>query len=146
MKQILVLACALAVSTGAVAQLYKWVDKDGRVTYSDQAPPAQPAKQLNVSPGQSAPAQASALERDKELERSRLEAREKAKVAEELTKKAEIDKENCTRAKAYLRTVTDGGRIATYDAKGEPVLLDEQQIEVERGKAQKAVDEACKTS
>ena len=40
MKRILVLACALAASTAAFGQLYKWVDKDGKVTYSDQPPPA----------------------------------------------------------------------------------------------------------
>lgn len=145
MKRILVFACALAVSTGAFAQLYKWVDKDGRVTYSDQPPPAQESKQLNVGGGPSTPARRSAIERDKELEKSRLDAKEKAKLSENLEKKAQIDEENCNRAKAYLRTVTDGGRIATYDAKGERVLLDDRQIEEERVKAQKAVDESCKS-
>ena len=145
MNRILVLACALAVSTGAFAQLYKWVDKDGRVTYSDQPPPAQESKQLNVGGGTSTPARRSAIERDKELDKSRLDAKEKAKLAENLEKKAQVDEENCNRAKAYLRTVTDGGRIATYDAKGERVLLDDKQIEEERVKAQKAVDESCKS-
>jgi len=146
MKRILVLACALAVSTGAVAQLYKWVDRDGRVTYSDQPPPSLQSKQLNVTPGPSAAPQRSALDRDKELEKSRLAAKEKSKAADEVGKKAQIDQENCTRAKSYLRTVTDGGRISTYDEKGERILMDDNQIEVERAKAQKDVDEACKAS
>ena len=77
---------------------------------------------------------------------ARAEAREKAKVASEKERKAEIDRDNCEKARAYLRTVETGGRIATVDAKGEPVLLDDRQIEAERAKAQKAVDEACKTS
>ncbi|HQZ44723.1 MAG TPA: DUF4124 domain-containing protein [Usitatibacteraceae bacterium] len=145
MKRILVLAIALSVSTGALAQLYKWVDKDGRVTYSDQPPPAQESKQLNIGTGQPAPPRTSSVERDKELEKSRLEAKEKAKVAENVEKKAQLEEENCNRAKAYLRTVTDGGRIATYDEKGERVLLDDKQIEAERVKAQKAVDESCKS-
>jgi hypothetical protein len=146
MKRILVLACALAASSGALAQLYKWVDKDGRVTYSDQPPPAQQSKQLNLGTGPHGPAQRSAVELDKELEKSRLEAKEKAKLAENAAKKKQLDEENCNRAKAYLQTVTYGGRIATIDAKGEPALLDDQQIEAERVKAQKAVDEACKAS
>lgn len=146
MKRTLVLACALAVSTAAFGQLYKWVDKDGKVTYSDQPPAAQQSKQLNLSTGQPASAPRSAIERDKELEKARAEAREKAKVASEKERKAEIDRDNCEKARAYLRTVETGGRIATVDAKGEPVLLDDQQIEAERAKAQKAVDEACKTS
>lgn len=147
MKRILAFACALAVATGAYAQLYKWVDKDGRVTYSDQPPPAIQSKQLNLSTGQPSPPARSALERDKELEKARAEARDKAKLAEDSGRKAQIEEENCKRARAYLRTVTDGGRITTYDEKaGENVLLDDQQLEAERAKAQKAVDEACKPS
>lgn len=146
MKRTLVLACALAVSSAAFGQLYKWVDKDGKVTYSDQPPVAQQSKQLNLGTGQAAAAPRSAVERDKELEKSRAEAREKAKVASDKERKAEIDRDNCEKARAYLRTVEAGGRIATVDAKGEPILLDDQQIEAERAKAQKAVDEACKTS
>ena len=146
MKRMLVLACALAVSTGAAAQLYKWVDKDGRVTYSDQPPPSLQSKQLNLGTSQPAAPQRSALARDKELEKSRLDAKEKSKAADEAGKKAQIDQENCTRAKAYLRTMTDGGRITTYDEKGERILMDDKQIEVERAKAQKDVDEACKAS
>lgn len=146
MKRILALACALAVSTGALAQLYKWVDKDGRVTYSDQPPPAQQSKQLNISTGQTTAPPRSATERDKELEKGRQDAREKSKVAEDVAKKAQVDQENCNRARAHLKMLTDGGRIATYDAKGERVLLDDDQIEAERAKAQKAADEACKPS
>ena len=146
MKRTLVLACALAVSSAAFGQLYKWVDKDGKVTYSDQPPVAQQSKQLNLGTGQPAAAPRSAVERDKELEKSRAEAREKAKVASDKERKAEIDRDNCEKARAYLRTVEAGGRIATVDAKGEPILLDDQQIEAERAKARKAVDEACKPS
>ncbi len=53
MKRILIFAFAIAASTGAFAQLYKWVDKNGRVTYSDQPPPAQESKQLNIGAGAS---------------------------------------------------------------------------------------------
>lgn len=147
MKRILAFACTLAVATGAYGQLYKWVDKDGRVTYSDQPPPAIQSKQLNLGTGQPAPPVRSALERDKELAKTRLESREKEQVAEQAAKKAQIEQENCNRARAYLRTVAEGGRIAVYDEKaGENVLLDDKQIDAERAKAQKMVDEACKPS
>lgn len=157
MKRFLVLACAFVLSTPALAQLYKWVDKDGRVTYSDQPPAAQVSKQLNIGTGTTGPvgtgttgpaaaAPRSALERDKELEKGRLQAKGKAEEAAALERKAEINRENCDRAKAYLRTVTAGGRIATYDSEGERVIFDDAQIEAERVKAQKTVDEVCKSS
>ena len=146
MKRILVLACALAASTAALGQLYKWVDKDGKVTYSDQPPPAQQSKQLNLNTGVASPPTRSAIERDKEIEKGRVEAREKAKVASEKERKSEIDQENCKAARAYLKTVESGVRVSTMDDKGEQVILDDDQIAAERVKAQKAVDEACKTS
>jgi hypothetical protein len=144
MKRILVVACILAASPGAFAQLYKWVDKDGRVSYSDQPPPAQQSKQLNLGTGQPAPPQRSALEVEKDGAAKRSEAQEKAKVAENLELKKKVDEENCNRARIYLRTVTDGGRISSTDANGERIILDDKQIEEERVKAQKAVDDACK--
>lgn len=146
MKRILVLACALAASTAALGQLYKWVDKDGKVTYSDQPPPAQQSKQLNLNTGVASPPTRSAIERDKEIEKGRVEAREKAKVASEKERKSEIDQQNCKAARAYLKTVESGVRVSTMDDKGEQVILDDDQIAAERVKAQKAVDEACKTS
>lgn len=146
MKRILVLACALAASTAAFGQLYKWVDKDGKVTYSDQPPPAQQSKQLNLNMGVASPPTRSAIERDKEIEKGRVEAREKAKVASEKERKSEIDQQNCKAARAYLKTVESGVRVSTMDDKGEQVILDDEQIAAERVKAQKAVDEACKTS
>ncbi|MCL4690682.1 MAG: DUF4124 domain-containing protein [Burkholderiales bacterium] len=146
MKTILALAFALVAPFAANAQLYKWVDKDGRVTYSDQPPPSQQSKQINVPAGVGAPAPKSAVERDKELEKSRADARDKAKVAAERERKAEFDQENCNRARAYLRTLEAGGRIATTDAKGEAALLDDAQIEAERAKAATMAEEACKPS
>jgi hypothetical protein len=146
MKRILVLACALAASTAAFGQLYKWVDKDGKVTYSDQPPPAQQSKQLNLNTGVASPPARSAIERDKEIEKGRVEAREKSKVASEKERKSEMDQENCKSARAYLKTVESGVRVSTVDDKGEQVILDDEQIAAERAKAQKAVDEACKTS
>jgi hypothetical protein len=146
MKRILVLACALAASTAAFGQLYKWVDKDGKVTYSDQPPPAQQSKQLNLNTGVASPPARSAIERDKEIEKGRVEAREKDKVASEKERKSEIDQQNCKAARAYLKTVESGVRISTIDDKGEQVILDDEQIAAELVKAQKAVAEACKTS
>lgn len=146
MKRILVLACALAASTAAFGQLYKWVDKDGKVTYSDQPPPAQQSKQLNLNTGVASPPARSAIERDKEIEKGRAEAREKSKVASEKERKSEVDQENCKAARAYLKTVESGVRVSTVDDKGEQVILDDEQIAAERVKAQKAVAEACKTS
>jgi len=45
--RIVIVAIFLAFGTSAYCQMYKWVDKDGKVRYSDQPPP-QDAKQKGV--------------------------------------------------------------------------------------------------
>ena len=145
MKRAVLLAFVLAATPAAMAQLYKWVDKDGRTIYSDQPPPSQQSKQLNLSTGQPAAAPRSALDRDKELEKARQAAKEKSQAAEKADLKAEIERENCRRARANLHSLTSDGRVAMYDEKGERVILDDAQLAAERAKAQKAIDEACKS-
>jgi type IV secretory pathway VirB10-like protein len=50
----LLVACAVLLATATVAaQVYKWVDKDGRVQYSDQPPPAD-AKEIKGAPKRAA--------------------------------------------------------------------------------------------
>lgn len=144
MKRILVLACALACSSAAFGQLYKSIDKDGRVIYSDQPPVATDSKQLKISPGPPPAPPASAKDRNKEAEKGKAAASEKAKADEENAKRAKAHEERCASAKAQLRNLGEGGRFTALDAKGERYFLDEQQVEAERAKAQKAVDESCK--
>ena len=51
MKRLMIVAVALALAPLASAQLYKHVDKNGRVTYSDQAPAGVESKTLNIPRG-----------------------------------------------------------------------------------------------
>ena len=39
MKAIALLLAGLAMASGAEAQMYKWVDKDGKTHYTDMPPP-----------------------------------------------------------------------------------------------------------
>ncbi len=45
---------ALLCATAASAQLYRWVDKDGKVHYTDRPPPAAAGKSEQLRPGGSA--------------------------------------------------------------------------------------------
>ena len=44
MKRIVLLVLACAVAPLATAQMYKYVDKDGKTVYTDQPPPDADAK------------------------------------------------------------------------------------------------------
>ena len=134
MKRLVILAIALAVAPLATAQLYKYVDKDGKTVYTDQPPPSGDSQQIKVqtapTPG-SAPAK-SAVEREKDLDKSRAKAREDAKKADETERVAKENQERCEQAKANLQTYLDGGRISKYNKEGERVLMDDADIEAER--------------
>ena len=152
MNRMIVVAVALALSPAALAQLYKYVDKDGKTVYSDQAPTNVESKQISV-PRSSAPAAApaaagnkSALEKDKELEKTREAAREKQKKSAEEAKQAEAAEQKCRQLREAYQTYAEGGRIQKLNDKGERILLDDAQIEAERNRTRREMEEACKKS
>lgn len=142
MKRILVLAALLAAAPLAGAELYKYVDKDGKTVYTDQPPPNAESRQMHVLPGP-APAGKSYLDRDKELEKGRQEAREKDKKADKKADEAKAAAERCATARTNYRTYADGGRIAKYNEKGEREFLGDDEIEAGRARFKREMDEAC---
>jgi cyclophilin family peptidyl-prolyl cis-trans isomerase len=152
MKRLLIIALACSVAPLAAAQLYKYVDKDGKTVYSDQPPVNINTKQLNIQSGATssaaAPAAApkSAVDRDKDLQKSRDEARDRARKSEDTAKQAQAQEQACTSARQAYQTYADGGRIHKYNAQGERVYLGDQEIEIERERSKREMDEACKKS
>ena len=152
MKSLLVLALALAAAPLASAQMYKYIDKDGKTVYTDQPPVNIDTKTLNIQTGAtSAPAASpaapkSAVERDKEMQKGRDEVRERAKKADDVAKQAEAREQACNAARSTYRTYADGGKIFKYDDKGEKIILGDEQIDAERERSKKEMDEACKKS
>ena len=55
MKKSLLFVAALAFATSALAQQFKWVDKDGKVQYGDTPPPGVKATRLQGPASGSAP-------------------------------------------------------------------------------------------
>ncbi len=144
MKRLVILAIACAAfAQVASAQLYKYVDKDGKTVYSDQPPPNVDSKQLNVQTGTSSPTAApkTALERDKELQKGRDEANKKSAEAA----KAQGQKDQaCQAAKDNYAQYAAGGRMQRTNANGEREFLSDDEIDAAREKAQKQMDDACK--
>jgi glutaredoxin len=61
MKQLAIAAAAMLVAATAGAQMYRWVDKDGKVHYTDTPPPSSAAKSVQkrgtaTAPTESGPA------------------------------------------------------------------------------------------
>jgi len=148
----LFVAIAILLATATVAaQVYKWVDKDGKVQYSDMAPPPDATKTEAKKVGagnaaaSTAPAPAKSLEdRAKESDKRRTEANENAKKSEEARAKDEADKENCQIARAALRDLESGRPIRRTNDQGEIVVFSEEQVAAEIAKARAGADASCK--
>ena len=146
MKRIALIAAALAFAPFASAQLYKHVDKDGRTVYTDQPPASADAKRLNIQNAPAASGNKSYVERDKELDKSRKAAREKQEKSEQATKSAQQAEQRCAQAWAAYQTYADGGRIYKYNEKGERTYLDDAELEKERIRTRREMEEACKNT
>ncbi|MEO7744570.1 MAG: DUF4124 domain-containing protein [Usitatibacter sp.] len=146
MKRVMILAIALAIAPAAMAQLYKSVDKNGRVIYTDQPPANTDAKVLNIPRSVTdAPAPSkSYVAQDKENEKKKKDASEKAAKAGDPAKKAQEDQARCAQAKSAYQMYADGGRIYKNNEKGERVFLSDAEIEAERARSRREMDEACK--
>jgi hypothetical protein len=147
----------LLAAGGAYAQMYRWVDADGKVRYGDTPPPG--AKTSSIKGAQSggtaaaAPAAGSkdakkgpltAAEQEQEYRKRQAEAGKSAEKAEAERRAKTERNEACERTKEYLSTLQSGQRIARTDAKGERYYMEEAQVAQEVAKAQQSMQQACK--
>lgn len=154
----ILLALVLSIAAGdAAAQMYKWIDKDGKVRYGDTPPPGVKKSSIKAPPPGPAPAAPAAKADAKngksgpltpaEQEQAFRKRQADEKKAEEKAEKdgaAKAEKaQNCARAQENLRTLQSGQRIARTSANGERFFLDEAQIAQEASQAQQAVQKLC---
>jgi hypothetical protein len=162
MKRVSVaLGLALCVALQASAQMYKWVDSDGKAQYSDKPPPSNVKTEKLPVPARAAGAPAAkagnaaapkdaakaepktAAEQERAFRKRQLDA---AKAQEEEAKKQAETRdraENCKRAKAALANLALGGRQVRMDEKGERVFLDDEQIARETARAREEAAAVC---
>lgn len=145
----LLLAASPAMAAG---EMYRWVDANGQVHYSDQPPPAD-AKDIKsmrskgIEPIESDDSDDSAepsyVEQNAAFEeRQAKKAEDQAKAAEE--KRAEDErKKNCQLARSNYNTVSVGGRITRVNAQGEREYLSDEEIESETAEARRAMEQWC---
>lgn len=146
MKRIAAIAALLAFVPLAGAELYKYTDKNGRTVYSDQPPTGIDSKVVKDAAVSTAEPPKTALQKDKDLEKGRKEAREKADKAEKSAALARDQEQRCTQAKQNVQAYQEGGRMYKYNDKGEREFMGEDEIAAGLKKAQRDMDEACKKS
>lgn len=147
-------AIAIFLATATVAaQVFKWIDKDGKVNFSDTPPPAEAvkgeAKKLTVLPAANTPAPAPAkvkiaVDQAKEAEKKKTELADKGKKDEAAEQNAKQNEERCKDAKRYLSTLDSGTPIRQSNDAGERVFMNDEQRASETARAKIAVTESCK--
>ncbi len=170
--QIIIAIAVLLAAVTVTAQVYKWVDKDGKVQYSDIPPPpnakvdtqklstksasgpAAPEKALPANAkdatkddkGKAATkgAPKSLAERVKESDKKREEDAAAAKKAAEDERYAKATEARCKDASRYLADLSSGRPIGGADEKGERKLLDDDARAAEIVRARAAMTESCK--
>lgn len=162
---VMALVFGLVAVGGAQAQ-WKWRDSSGQVHFSDMPPPsgvpdkdvlqrptARPAPAAApVAPAASsaaapAPATGDAAARvDPELEARKKAAaqQEQARQQQEERRLAQQRVEQCERARANLRTLESGMRVASVDAKGERVVMDDRTRNAEMQRARDYLTQNCR--
>ena len=137
------------------AQVYKWVDSNGKIQYSDQPQQtgvAQDEQKLKI---QSVPTPASPVNSEddgaggsKSLSDERLEynerRQERLKKEAQLKEKVEENKQKCIDSQSRLRVFSESPRLRLPDGKGGLVYADDNLRQQKINEANEAVKTYCK--
>ncbi|MGD8478050.1 MAG: DUF4124 domain-containing protein [Burkholderiales bacterium] len=146
---ILLLASSVANSAG---EMYRWVDENGQVHYSDQPPPAnaRSIKSLNsegINPPPSADdevdAEPSYAQQEKAFEERQAQRAEERAEAARKKQEEEERKKNCELARSNYNTVNSGGRVMRVNAQGEREYLNDEEIDKAAAEARSNVEKWC---
>jgi type IV secretory pathway VirB10-like protein len=151
----------LALAQPAGAELYKWIDADGKVHYSDQPPP--PGAKQQKAPGAprtAAPAPAppgdgktaaaaptapkTPAEQEMEFRKRRVEQAEAEAKRQQEAQAAAEKQRNCQQAMNRVAMLQTGGRITKAGPNGEQIYLGDSEIAAELVEARKVADSWCK--
>jgi hypothetical protein len=137
-----VLLAAAALSAGARADIWKWVDANGHVQYSDRWSPG-----AVLIKGERPPSNASSSDQkqlaasDKEVT-DQLNREQAARQVQRDEAAAHADQ--CKQAKDHYDQLIQARRVYT-ESNGDRQYLSDQQADQERVQAKLAMDSACGT-
>jgi hypothetical protein len=137
----------LAFATVSYAdQVYKYVDAQGHVTYSDR-PNTAGARKTEVTVQQADPHEAARLAKENQLLKVEDDQRKKQQANADNTK-AQQDKDKATRcqnARTSYNAIKDVGRLYARDADGNKVYYNDAEADARREAARQVMSTACGT-
>jgi len=133
----------VAPAQDAAARIYKWVDEEGNVQYTQKPPPDRPSETVDVATSGPSTAPEDEQEGEQSADAEPGEA-EQAPAPEQLAMEQEEQiRQNCEIARNNLKLLESGVRVQTRDEAGNPVILDDEAREEELAEARKQVQTFC---
>ncbi len=172
--QLFIAIAVLLAAATVTAQVYKWVDKDGKVQYSD-IPPSPDAKgvdpkkvDVRAAAGNAAPANTkdapkdaskaaktaakdspkdapkSLADRAKDSDKRRTDEAAAAKKSADDDQVAKANQARCKDATRYMAELNSGRPIGSTDDAGGRKILDDDGRNAEIAKVRSVMNESCK--
>jgi Domain of unknown function (DUF4124) len=153
-KHLLLSALLIAFSRPVAADVYKWVDKDGKIQYSDQPPLSGEAKKMKKKTkdtGTTAPAAgatttkpaASVTDQELDFRKRKMEKEEAEKKRLAEKEIAEKNKGYCNNLRGELQAHKDGVRIVRYNEKGERIALGDNERAQSKAQLEERIAKDC---
>jgi Domain of unknown function (DUF4124) len=141
-----VLLFTFAIGPARADQVYRSIDAQGHVTYSDR-PNAAGAKKEDVTVQQADPAEARRLAQERQILKAEDDLRKKQQAVDTRTQaQQDHDKQvRCQSAKDNYNAVKDTGRMYKRDADGNRVFLTDAEADAKRETARQVMNTACGT-
>ena len=148
MRKMFLLSMLLLVGVSAQAEVYKWVDANGKTHFGDKVPESAKVETLNLpnSPRSSQPdaSPEEIKQRQQKLINAINEDRSlKQKMTQEQTEKQAKWKQECTKLRDYLKNISSG-RIYDLDKKGERVYANDAEHDKEVKQTESALKKYCR--
>ena len=128
------------------AQLYKWVDEQGNVTYSEHKPPDREAETIRLR-GATLDSSGAQEKLDQLNERAEAQQKDREFAKNSATASSERNERmasNCKIARENMRILRTTSRIQDKGADGESYFLDEAAIQAKLAQTQSQIDNNCK--
>lgn len=147
--KILMIIC-MAASGATKADIYRWVDENGKVHLSDREP-EQPVENIetietkNIKINAVAEEESARRGREKYLNNTSIEDQIAKEQADQAVKNAAKQAEECRKMKDALDKLNSGRRLYSTDENGERTYVDDEARDQSNAELNSRYNETCQT-
>lgn len=140
----LLAVCVLMLTPAALAQVYKWVDRDGKTHYGEKPPDGVKATEVGVPPPGPASAPDAWKQREIESRQRRIERERGDDAARAEERDSAVRQQRCNQARKALGMLKESIRVFSRNEKGERVYLEDNDRPAAIAAEERNVRENCR--